>query len=286
MSPALIGVLVTLAITGLILAITGMIKVSSEERIRPPGRTQTFITNTIADITKQQKVVGIVGLATGFVIWLISGWVIYLLVAPAAALGLPLLLGSGKDKETLKRLEALESWTRGLSGLTTAGIGLEETILSSLKSAPLQIQPELQRLCARINARWKTADSLRAFAADLNDTTADIIVAHLILAERQRGDGLSDALTDLAESIFDEIKVRRSIETDRAKARSNIRMITGITAGLLALIPLLSQYMQPYSTPTGQLILLALISANALLLLWMTKIMRIPSSPRILTGRE
>ena len=90
------------------------------------------------------------------------------------------------------------TWTRSLAGLTVSGAGLERTIAASLSSCPEAIRPQVTQLVARINARWTTTAALQAFADDLNDETADVLVMHLLRKAELRGSGLAASLEDLA----------------------------------------------------------------------------------------
>ncbi|MGO2111467.1 MAG: type II secretion system F family protein, partial [Pseudoclavibacter sp.] len=201
-----------------------------------------------------------------------------LIGVPLAALLLPVFFGTSGTRERLDRLDALESWTRSLAGLTVAGAGLEQTITVSLSSAGSAIRPHVATLVARINARWRTATALRSFADDMADPTCDLIVMHLLLAERMRGPGLARALEDLADSIAEEVRARRSIETDRAKPQQNVRIITLTTLLLLVAMPFVGSFMAPYSTPNGQLLLACWIAVYAAILVWMRRIARPPKA--------
>jgi hypothetical protein len=54
------------------------------------------------------------------------------LVVPAAVAGLPVLLSPSPAASKIDRLEAMEEWTRSLSGVLTVGIGLEEALVATL----------------------------------------------------------------------------------------------------------------------------------------------------------
>ena len=153
--------------------------------------------------TRTQQIQLIGGAAVGLVFALITGWWLLVIVVPIAAIGLPWLLQKGPEEQTIAKLDALESWTRSLAGLTVAGAGLERTIAASLSSCPEVIRPQVTQLVARLNARWSTTAALQAFADDLNDETADVLVMHLLRKAELRGSGLAAALEDLAKSIFE-----------------------------------------------------------------------------------
>lgn len=239
----------------------------------------------ISFLSRQQQIWALVGLGVGILLFAFTGWVVMLLVAPITGAYLPSLLGKGDAPQKIERLESLETWTRSLSGLTTAGsIGLEQVLIASLGSSPEQIKPQVNSLVARLNARWPTREALQAFADDFDDPTADLIVMHLLLKEASSGPGLTKALDDLAEIIGEEVKVRRGIETDRAKPRTQIRIVTIATLVILAVLPFLGTYTAAYSTPLGQLLLGVWVVLFAVLLWWMRSIARAKGAPRLLAG--
>lgn len=240
----------------------------------------------ITFLPRQQQIWGLVGLGVGILLFSFTGWVVMLITAPVAGAFLPSLLGKGGAPQKIERLEALETWTRSLSGLTVAGAGLEQTLVASLSSSPEPIRPQVNSLVARLNARWPTREALEAFATDFDDPTADLIVMHLLLKEASSGPGLAKALDDLAEIISEEVKVRRGIETDRAKPRTQIRIVTMATLVILAALPFLGTYTAAYSTFIGQLLLAVWVVLFALLLWWMRNISLAKGAPRLLAGPD
>jgi Flp pilus assembly protein TadB len=237
-------------------------------------------------LSRQQQVWGLIGLGAGVLMFIYTGWLLMLFVWPLAGATLPMFLSKGDAPQKISRLEALETWTRSLSGLTVAGAGLEQTLTASLPSSPEAIKPFVNSLVARLNARWPTRDALEAFAKDFDDPTADLIVMHLLLKEQARGAGLAEALDDLAEIIFEEVKVRRQIETDRAKPRTQIRIVTIALIVELALLPFLGSFTAPYGTPIGQVCLAIWLGIFGALLMWMRSISIGKPAPRLLVAPE
>jgi Flp pilus assembly protein TadB len=222
-------------------------------------------------------------IVAGLILWLVTGWVLALVIAPAAIFGLPWLLRS-PDTGVLDRLTAMEQWTRNLKGLLAAGNSLEAAIASSLSSAPDPIRAEVRDLVSRLSARFATRDALLRFADDLNDSTGDLLAAALIIGAQQRGQGLAGVLDGLANTISDDVKARRSREAARAKPRATARYITLITAGVITVGALFNDsYVEPYRTPLGQAILAVLLSSYVACLIWMRTIAATPPMPRVLT---
>jgi len=205
------------------------------------------------------------------------------LTAAVAVVGVPWLLdGIGAASARIERVEGLEEWIRRVADLVAAGGGLEQSLLRSAGLAPHSIADPVQRLVSRLQARWRTEDALRAFADDLSDGASDLVVAALLLGNELRGPGLARVLTELAQTLAAEVATRRQVEADRAKPRANARWLVLITLGAAAAAFLAGQYMAPYETPFGQLVLLAIVSAIAGCLVWLRKIAQTQPDPRFL----
>ena len=222
------------------------------------------------------------GIAVGLVAWLVTSWPLALVIAPVAIVGLPYLLSAPDAKERIEVLEALEEWTRSLSGVLTVGLGLEQALITTSRSTPAPIAEEVGLLVARLRARWATEDAIRAFANDLDDATGDLVAGNLILAARRRGAGLAKVLDGLAESVAADVRARRQVEADRAKPRATARWVTIISATVLVVLGLTGSYIEPYGSPLGQAILAVLLTAYVATLLWMRRMAEGSRLPRII----
>ncbi len=227
------------------------------------------------------RTIAVAGLVGGLLVFAVSGWFIAVLLGPLAAVGLPYLLAPAKAVG-IDRLDAMAEWTRSLSGVLTVGMGLEQALIATQRSAPAPIAAEASRLVVRLRARWDTEAALRGFADDLDDATGDLIAAALILGARRRGAGLATVLDGLAQSVAAEVRVRRQIEADRAKPRATARWITLITLGAVGLMFLNGDYIAPYGNPVGQLILGVLLAAYAGALLWLRRVAAGRALPRFI----
>jgi tight adherence protein B len=277
--PALAGALV---VAGLIGVVVGLVPRPPAEPAPRTSRPSPLPTRW-RHLTRRTKVLLGVGLAAGVVVWAVTGWAIAIILGPLAVAGLPVLLSSPGAEAQIAKLEALEEWTRGLASVLTVGVGLEEAIRATLRSAPESIRPEVTALVARLRARMGTEAALRAFADDLDDTTGDMVAAFLILGARKRGQGLADVLTSLAESVASDVRARRAIEADRAKPRTTARWVTIITIAVLAyLLIFTGEYVAPYGTALGQLLLTLLLGIYVLLLWWMRQMAKGEKLPRFL----
>ena len=227
-----------------------------------------------------------VALMAGVVAAAVTGWVILIVVLPLAVIGLPLMLAVSDAAPRIARMEAVADWTRNLSGVLTAGQGLEQALQASLRSTPDAIRPEVSQLVGRLRARWSTEAALRAFADDLNDATGDLVVAALILGSRKRGDGLARVLTGLAESVADDVRVRRQLEADRAKPRSSARTTTLISLGALVVFGVSGQFLEPYGSPLGQALLTLYLAGYVGCMIWLRRLAAEPAPVRFVSRRS
>lgn len=283
MTPLVPAVAGALMVAGLLGTVIGL-----RPRPAPPPAPKRSAIGKVAALgrlralDRRTRLLMAAGAAVGVAVALLTGWVIAIPLVPAAAAGVPVLLSAPPSASKIDRLEAMEEWTRSLSGILTAGVGLEQALISTLRSTPEAIRPEVTRLASRLRARWATEDALRAFADELDDATGDLIAGNLILAARRRGAGVASVLEALAESTAADVAARREIESDRAKPRSTARWVTLITISVLGVLALTGDYVRPYGTPIGQMLLVLLLGLYVATLLWMRKMSTGKPLPRFI----
>lgn len=266
--PLLAALAATLILGGILLAIAGLqkrpVELSRPRRIPTP--------HFIEAMDRRARIMLVGGVLVGGVVAVATGWVAGILIIPALLVGVPYLLDNKGEADKVTRIEAMEEWVRALAGTLGAGSSLEQGIQATLKSTPPPIYPEVATLVARINSRTSTRTALRAFADDLDDEIGDKIVAPLLLGAEHRGAALVGVLDDLASSVADQVRARRVIEAERAKPRTTARWLTIILLLLLGGLSLTGEYVAPYRTPLGQMILVANLTLFGLLLTWMKRL--------------
>lgn len=234
-------------------------------------------------LTRRTQVLLAVGAVVGLVLWVVTGWALALPLAVGATAGLPVLLSAPSATRRIARLQAMEEWTRSLAGmLQGGGMGVKSALAASLPAAPAAIEPEVRTLVARLRANVPDDVALRAFADDLDDPTGDLIASSLVLAVRRQGVGVASVLEGLAESVSQDVRIRRSIEAERAEPRNSARLVTIITLALFGLLLLNGDYIASYATPLGQVILAVLVGVYVALLVWMKRMTTPPSAPRFI----
>lgn len=276
MNPVLIAALSALLVgAGIIAAIQGFHPPPPKQSKPAKPATRTISTAVLVKAA--------IGAALGLLAAALTGWVILIVLVPAAIFGVPYLFGSGDGHKVIHRLDALDEWARALAGVLGAGVSLEQAIIAAQHSAGEAIRPQVYSLVARLKSRMSTEDALRRFAAELEDTTADKMVCALILGAQRRNVGLAPILEDLAEAIAEDVAARRLILAERAKQNAVVRYVTLITVVVFGGFLLLGgAYIAPYGTALGQPILLLLLGLYTAVLVWLRRMNITEPLPRLL----
>lgn len=277
---SLLGALTGMAVVaGVLLAVTGLRKSVPPADADGPNRGPTARRKFSRTTTRTV----LIGAGVGIVVWLLTGYLIAVVIAPLALLIVPTLIVASPGGHVIERLAGMESWTRSLTGVLDVGVGLEEAIVSaSLRATPPAIGDEIRILVARIRARSDLPTALRAFADDLDDSTGDIIVATLLAGATQRGKGLVTVLEALADTVSDEVRIHRTVEAERAPGRTVARTVTIFSVVFLTAQFVLTDFMDPYSSPVGQILLGFYLVLFLLALQWMQTLGKAKPLPRFI----
>jgi Flp pilus assembly protein TadB len=232
---------------------------------------------------RRHRAVFAASLLAGAITWLFTGLPVLALVASAAVPGLPWLLAAGSaERRAVARVEAVGDWTRRLRDVAETGAGLQAAIIASAATAPAVIAGQVGALAGRLQAGWQAHAALLRFADEINDPVGDQIVAALLLHLKDRGDKLGAVLTAIATAAARDVAMRKEADAERASARFAIRFMTGLSALAVGVAVLSGEYLQPYATPTGQVLMVVLAGLFVGLLWWVRRLSRPAPAPRLL----
>ena len=229
---------------GVLLLIMGLRGVTVDPT-RPPSRA-----DRAAAAIRSPALAGriLAAAAVGAVTLVLTRW-------PVAAAGMAALVvlwpklfgGSNAEQRQIAALEALVTWTDSLRDTIAAHAGLEHAIPASTVNAPPLIRPSLVRLVGQIRARVPMDKALLNLAAELDDPSADLVIAALILNTKRRGDRLGDVLTGLATAAREELEMRRKIFAGRAQLRRGVQIVIAVTIAFAVFLVVFSRdYIAPY----------------------------------------
>ena len=112
------------------------------------------------------------------------------------------------------------------------------------------------------------------------------MVAALILHLTDRGERLGDVLGSIAGAASAEVATRREVEAKRTQPRFAVRFLTGMTLATLAYGLVNTEYIKPYGTPPGQVVMAVLGAAFIGLLAWVRSMSQPPRPARFLPAPD
>ena len=229
----------------------------------------------------------LVAAAIGLAVWLLTGWPVAGLLSVGLTLGVPYFFGASRvARRRIERQEALEEWSRRLAETLAVGGSPVQTIVRSAEHAPKPIAKEVTTLAnALATPRLDRTVALQAFADEIDDAVGDMVTSALKLAvSMQSSSRLPDVLRTMAVGVAEQVQASRAIEVMRAGPRSESRAIVIVQIVFLAAVAMLTDYMAPYGTLLGQLVL-AVIGGVMLLALWLLRLFSMSQPvPRFLTS--
>ncbi|MFJ8786996.1 type II secretion system F family protein [Streptomyces sp. NPDC102476] len=271
---------------GLVGLVAGVVGTTAPRRASLHRRWQAALRggrNQSEDTRMRRRTLMVAGVVVFAVVWLVSGNFVGGVLLGAGVIGVPWLIAPAQmARDRIGQLEALSEWTQRLAGLLRLGMGLEQAMVTSRQGAPEELAPQIINLSDRLRLGWRPEGALRTFADELDDVTADKVVAALILSVNDRGPGLAQALEDLSGTVREEVAKKRAIEADRAKPRTTVRWMTIITVGVVVAGFFVPSYTKPYSTLLGQLVLAFLTAGFVGVLALMRQLGNFRRIPRFL----
>ncbi|HXN60891.1 MAG TPA: type II secretion system F family protein [Acidimicrobiales bacterium] len=229
--------------------------------------------------TRQSAVAALIGAA---VVGLITQWPVGALIGAAVGWTLRSALSSSSSTRVTNRLDALATWIETLRDSVAAHRGLVAAIESTVPSAPASLRANIEALVIRIKSGTPPDRAFAALASELADASADEAIAPLILAARFGGADLQNLLGTAAANTREQLALVQRTEVARAKPRREMRLVVVVTLGfVLATLTIGHGYFTPFSTTTGQIVLVVIAGLFAVGFGMMNRLSRPQPMPRL-----
>ena len=227
----------------------------------------------------------LVAVMVGVMVLAATRWVLPALVCGAMGWWVTGLIAD-RDRRgpgELERVEALATWTEQLRDVLMAGDQPIGAIQATVATCPGPVRPQVRALASRLG-RQPEQVVLRQFADDLDDPTADLIAAGLLVA-LTKGGRAERVLSSLAQQARHQAERRKLLEAEREPARREVWWVTGLmTAQLIGgLVFARSSYLAPYRTLGGQIVLCVLLGAFLALIVYVQRLSRFTRPARFLS---
>lgn len=228
----------------------------------------------------------VLGVGAGLVALLVTRWPVGALAAGALVAFWPALFGGARaERQAMERLEGLAAWTESLRDTIAGAVGLEQAIPATVYAASPSVRPQVRVLADRLRVRVPMPVALQRFADELDDPSADLVVAALILNSKLRGPGLRQVLSSLADAARAELDMRQRVAASRSSTRRSVQIVAGFSLLFVVGLAVFNRdYVEPYSTPQGQLVLAVVAGIFALGFLWMRRLAGVEKPARFLVA--
>ena len=234
--------------SGLFLLVMGLRQVPRGERRPTPAVSQAVGNRRALQLA--------VGAGVALVALAATGWPVGSMLAAGIALSLPSVCSGKRVRaEEIARVEAIATWAGQLRDMLSGGSGLLETIEATAAVAPGPIRPHVQRLALGMR-RGRLVEALRAFAAEVDDPMADLVVASLVVATTEQVGRLGELLGMLAARTNEQAAMRMRIDKERASVRTQVRGVVVVTVACIVGLTVFDRgLLDAYDSAEGQMVL-------------------------------
>jgi tight adherence protein B len=246
---------------------------------RPPGATRRPV-RLDADRLAVRCGLALVGIVLAM--WA-TGWAVVMAAFGLVGWMVPSFVGlRASRRRQLARSEAVAVWAEMLRDLLVSNAGLHEAIGKSSRVAPAAIRDEVKALYVRAQ-RGDLSSALSRFADEMDDAIADTVVTALQIADQRAVSDLGAMLAAVATSTRDTVAMQLRINAARARTYRTAQLIAGIVAFfVLLLVATNPDYMAPFGTVVGQLVLAAVGGLVGVSIWAMVVLSRPARAPRLL----
>jgi tight adherence protein B len=220
--------------------------------------------------------------AAGVLTLLVSRWPVAGLGAAVAAWWVPLPAQRAARQRSEARTAALAQWCASLRDAAATARGIEGILIATAPAAPSPIKAEIARMAIRLEGQ-RLDVVLDRLADDLDHPIGDLVVTALRLASTAGSRRIRQVLGDLATAAELEASMRRRVDVARQRPRSTTQLVAAIVAAFVTgLIAFARDYLAPYGTAIGQLVLVGIALYWAAGFWWMARLGRLPTAQRFL----
>jgi tight adherence protein B len=210
--------------------------------------------------------------------------------SPILAIPLGLLAGAIPlmlDIRTRNKQETLRtsSWPDAIRQLTSnlrAPMSVHASLIDLAETGPIPLRPSFQTY-AVLSRRLDSQQALEMVRRDLADPVSDRVIEVLILSLEQGAAVTIDVLTELANTVTQDLRLNATLQTMSLDVKIDAAAIGIIPFTLLFFSVLaLEEWRDFYATPPGQVLILICMTWTAIGVFTILYLVRIQREPRIL----
>jgi tight adherence protein B len=230
--------------------------------------------------------VGIVGLSTFLIVWILSGLLVVALPAAILALFLPKVWLMRRRARRLLDLQA--AWPDGLRDLVasiSSGMSLGRALEQLSLTGPAPLRAPFARFSS-LSRAIGVVRALESIKADLANPTSDRIIEVMIVAHERGGPIVLSILRDLTEATTKDVWAGEELATLALEQKINARVVFVIPWVVLAFITTRPGPFRDFYMSSAGVLVVAVGGVASLLGMWIAaKLGREPDEPRVFGSR-
>ena len=221
--------------------------------------------------------------ASGVVAW--TGWPAMAVIGFLALWHLPRVLGPDRvSRHAIELSDAVATFAEMLRDTLSAAAGLQQAVMAAAPLAPEPITTPCMRLAEQIDTGTSLAEAVATWADQVADRHADVVAGCLIIASRRQSGNTAAVLNNVAASAREQASIRRRAVASQAKPRTSVRVTICVVLALFGMLMFGdAQFMAPYDSLRGQIVLVVAAGVFGVALRWMDSILHPDPEPRVLT---
>lgn len=263
-----------LVITGLILLVSGLHRDTTPRLAHPP--------RVRLDGEAVERALAAVGAFV--VVLVVTRWPVAAIGTATAGWFAPPIVRRTARRTSEDRTEAIALWAEMLRDAVGTSRGIEGVLVATAPTAPLPIRAEVQAMATRLEST-SLDDALVELGVALAHPIGDLVVTALRLTASAGTREVRGVLADLAAAAYAEADSERRIEVARERPRAAMRYSAMVIAAFVAGLAVFSgEYLAPYRSLVGQLVLVVVGVYWALGFWWMHRMGRVAPVERFLAA--
>jgi Flp pilus assembly protein TadB len=216
------------------------------------------------------------GTAAGLLAYLLLGLIVPSVVIATLGWGTAATYRRWRDaRQATLMAAALLTAADLLAQLLPAGHSTRQALVVLAEGGPVEVRGEVSRILARLD-EMPLEDALTEAQIRIRQPLFTLIASALIVGNRSGG-RLAPLLQELSRAAHQIDAVQGQLRAEQAQGRLGALVIALMPLALLVLLHVVNpEYLAPYSTFGGQVLLGGLIAVIVFGYVWMVRILRLP----------
>ena len=192
-----------------------------------------------------------------------------------------------RTKNKLNEAALIAAWPEVIDHLMSgiqSGLSLSESLAGLSTRGPEVLRPAFTQFKLTLYGSGDLAQAIEELKSIFAHHGSDQIFEALIISKALGGGELIQILRSLGDFLRQDLALRREIEVKHGWIKNSAHLSAAAPWILLLLLSTQPSTAAAYSTATGAMILLAGLVMTGIAYMWMSRLGRLPQTPRVFVG--